>query len=308
MQGVLGLDPKNYIPHALHRTDRAWSETNCYADLWIEILHAQGLDPHAMLAFTLGIDCEGDQWTFFKPAHHTLRTLYGLVVEELNVWRDLRTNTCEQLARGRLVLAEADAFFLPDTAATDYQRQHTKTTIGISLLDEAHCHYFHNAGFFAVSGADLAGLLAPRELPLFAELVKFDHRIARPPAELRALSRQTLRETLAFRPAANPFVACAAQLREVTTQGLAHWHRFAFANLRQCGAAFELARDYLRWLDPALAPAALACDEISLTSKSLILKGARAANAKRSLDANEALTILARRWDEVMRALAAFFA
>lgn len=299
------LDPHHYTPHALHRTDRAWTETNCYADLWIEVLHAQGLDPHAMLAVTLGIDFEGDQWTFFKPSLHTLRALYGVEVEELNLWLDLRTNTREQLARGRIVLAEADAFFLPDTAATDYQHHHTKTTIGITHLSADACHYFHNAGFFAVSGANLEGLLQPREMPFFAEFAKFDHRVVRPSAELRELSRATLRETLAFGPRHNPFIPFTAQLREVTTLGLEHWHKHAFANLRQCGAAFELARDYLRWLDPALESVALACDDISQTTKSLILKGARAANGKRAFEIGEAAATLTNRWDRVMQALGA---
>lgn len=297
------LTPDGYTPHLMHRTDRAWIETNCYADLWIEILHAHRLDPIAMLGFTLAIDFEGDQWTFFKPSHHTLRRLYGVEVEELNLWIDLRANTHVQLARGRIVLAEADAFFLPDTAATDYKQQHTKTTIGITHLSDERCHYFHNAGFYTVSGADLEGLLQPREMPFFAEIAKFDHRIVRAPDELRALSRETLHETLAFRPRDNPFVPFAAQLREVTTLGLAHWHKHAFANLRQCGAAFELARDYLRWLDPSFEPAAAACDEISLTTKSLILKGARAANGKRVFEVGEAMTALTRSWDQVMHAL-----
>ena len=299
------LDPRHYTAHVMHRTDRAWTETNCYADLWIEILHAHGLDPHAMLAFTLGIDFEGDQWTFFKPSQLTLRALYGVEVEELNVWLDLRSNTHVQLQRGRIVLAEADAFFLPDTAATDYRQQHTKTTIGIIRLDDQRCDYFHNAGFFTLGGADLACLFAPREMPFYAEIAKFDHRVVRTESELRALSRETLRETLAFRPHENPFVPFAAQLREVTTLGLAHWHKHAFANLRQCGAAFELARDYLVWLDTSHHAAAAACEEISQTAKSLILKGARAANGKRVFDAGEAMSALAKSWDRVMQALVA---
>ena len=45
---------------------RIWPETNCYVDLWIEVLAAAGFTPEAMLGFTLTQDFEGDQFTFFK--------------------------------------------------------------------------------------------------------------------------------------------------------------------------------------------------------------------------------------------------
>ena len=48
-----GLDPDSHIPHALHAQERMWPETNCYTDLWIEVLNAMGLPPEAMLGFTL---------------------------------------------------------------------------------------------------------------------------------------------------------------------------------------------------------------------------------------------------------------
>ena len=60
------LDPKTYVPHALHQGERSWAETNCYVDLWIEVLHANGMEPLACMPFTVEIDFEGDQWTFFK--------------------------------------------------------------------------------------------------------------------------------------------------------------------------------------------------------------------------------------------------
>ena len=43
----------------------------------------------AVMPFTLAVDWEGDQWTFFKPPHSDLRTLYGFDTQELNVWRPL---------------------------------------------------------------------------------------------------------------------------------------------------------------------------------------------------------------------------
>ena len=67
MQVIAGLDPAAYQRHSLHGEQRIWVEKNCYVDLWIELLHALRLEPLAMLPFTLAIDFEGDQWTFFKP-------------------------------------------------------------------------------------------------------------------------------------------------------------------------------------------------------------------------------------------------
>jgi hypothetical protein len=91
-----------------------------------------------MLPFVAAIDFEGDQWTFFKPPHGELRDLYGIDVQELNVWRPLLEHALEHLAAGKLISTEADAFWLPDTSGTDYRRQHTKSTIVLNDLDLAN--------------------------------------------------------------------------------------------------------------------------------------------------------------------------
>src|SRR5215203_3100505 len=83
------LDPTSYVPSALHREERGWNESNCYVDLWIELLHAQGFEPLACMPFTLSADFEGDQWLFFKPPLGDLDRLYGIDVQELNIWRSL---------------------------------------------------------------------------------------------------------------------------------------------------------------------------------------------------------------------------
>ena len=76
----------------------------------------------AIMPFTLAIDFEGDQWTFFKPPHDELRDLYGIDVQELNCWRPLIDHAEEHLAAGKLISTEADAWWLPDIAGTDYRR------------------------------------------------------------------------------------------------------------------------------------------------------------------------------------------
>jgi len=160
MRPATPLNPVSYARHPLHVVDRGWPESNCYVDLWIELLHAYGHEPLAALPFTLTADFEGDQWTFFKFPFADLRKLFGVEVIELNLWQPLVTHLEEQLARQRASIVEVDAFFLPDTAATSYHTDHVKTTIAIHALDRAagSLGYFHNAGYYELAGSDFAGL------------------------------------------------------------------------------------------------------------------------------------------------------
>src|SRR5205807_7970722 len=132
---VLHLEPANYQRHLLHNENRVWPETNCYVDIWVELLHAWGLDPVAGLAFTIAADFEGDQWTFFKFPLGDLYHLYGLDVQELAIWRPLVDHVGEQIARGRPVLVELDSYYLPDTAGTAYRREHVKSTVAAVAID-----------------------------------------------------------------------------------------------------------------------------------------------------------------------------
>jgi hypothetical protein len=317
IQAVPGLDARAYRRHPLHGEDSAWPEKNCYADLWIELLHSLGLEPRAILGFTLAVDFEGDQWTFFKPPLSDLRELYGVDVQELTVWRPLLDHAVEHLAAGKLISAEADAFWLPDTAGTDYRSKHTKTTILMAVLDiEARrLGYFHNAGYFELSGEDFAQVFRldaaadPAFMPLFAELVRVDRKVVRPPAELARMALASLQRHVQWRPASNPFERFAArfevQLGELQAGGLAHYHAWAFASIRQAGAAFELAAAHLRWLDACghhgLAAAAEAFDTISQANKALILKGARAVHTGKRLDANALIGSMAQAWHQGMQ-------
>jgi hypothetical protein len=312
------LDATAYRRHALHADGRVWLEKNCYIDICIEVVHALGLEPLAMLPFVVAIDFEGDQWTFFKPPHDELRELYGLDIQELNVWRPLSAHVLEHLAGGKLVSTEADAFYLPDTTGTDYQRQHTKTTIVIQDFDleERRLGYFHNAGYYVVGGDDFAHLFRvgappdPTFMPLFAELLRVDRLVHRPTDELRARSRALLRKHLGRRPAADPVARFgkrfAADLPWLTQEGLPFYHAWAFATVRQLGAAAELAQLHVEWLgDAALAPAAASFATVSQTAKAFILKAARAVNAKRALDAAPMFDEMAAAWQTALDTLAA---
>ena len=306
------IDARSYAPHDLHTTPRAWGESNCYIDVWIELLSALGCDPVACLPFVVRLDWEADQFTFFKPPLEDLHDLYGVEVQELTPYRGILKNAEEQLRAGRVVLTESDAFYLPDTAGTDYRTQHTKTTIGIQELDVEgrRLGYFHNAGYHELRDADFVGLFRldappdPAFMPLFAELVRVD-RVAKLEAPaLEARSIALLRKHLARRPQTNPIVRFEKRfgddLARLRGEGIEAYHQYAFATIRQLGAAFELAAVYLRWLagrgERELEPSIDAFDAISLTCKSLILKAARAVTSTKPVDLAPMLHELESQW------------
>ncbi|WP_152047368.1 DUF1839 family protein [Aureimonas psammosilenae] len=243
-----------FQPHSLHAADRVWPETNCYVDLWIELLNHHGFLPEAMLGFTLRQDFEGDQFTFFKPGMADIERLYGLRLEELAIHESLERHAEIQTRAGRVVLVEVDAIHLPDTAGTTYGREHSKTTIGIFAIDPVarSLDYLHNAGRFRLDGADYEGVFAASLLPPYAEFVK---RTGEPMASdaLPATALGLLSHHLAAAPRANPVHGFRAALREeaptLVRQPLSVFHRYAFHTTRQLGANFELLGSHLAWLD-----------------------------------------------------------
>lgn len=307
-----GPDAATYGAHRLHAPDCIWPEKNCYADLWIELLHAQGMDPHAMLPFVFALDFEGDQWTFFKPPLSDLRKLYGVDVQELTVWRPLLDHALEHVGAGKLLSVEVDSWWLPDTAGTDYRESHSKTTIVINDVDTeaGRLGYFHNAGYFSLEGEDFVKTFwldgETPALPPYAELIRVDRAIVQNSETLRALSRQLLAEQLGWRPADNPVerfrARFATDLPALQHAGLPLYHKWAFAGLRQLGAASELAADYLRWqwADAAPANAIEAFDRVASLAKALTLKSARAVNSGRSLDPSDNFDEMATAWQIAM--------
>jgi Domain of unknown function (DUF1839) len=296
---LLSLDAASYQSHALHRGERAWLETNCYVDLWIEVLHAHGLDPHAGLGFTVAADFEGDQWLFFKQPTHDLALLYGVDVQELNIWRSLAEHVTMQLSRGRLVLVEVDAFHLPDTAGVSYRSVHTKTTIGIESFDaqQRTLCYFHNAGYFALAGEDFDALFGPPSradaLVPYTEFARIERERALSGEALVEAARSLLRKHIARMPAHDPIAAFRERfevdLAWLSEQPQATFHVYAFSTLRQLGACYELAGSHLRWLGerghgsdtPALTAAADAFDALGSEAKTLQFKAARAVVLKK---------------------------
>lgn len=252
---------REHEPHALHQGERVWQETNCYVDLWIELLHGFGFDPRAALAFTVTQDFEGDQFTFFKFPLDDLERLYGTQVQELAIYDSFEARVAAQTSRGHTVLAEVDGFYLPNTRATSYRRQHPKTTIGIDFIDPdaRRLGYFHNTGYHLLDGEDYDGVF--RKLPQLAgqadllfPYVEFAKQ-ARPALSGTALaeaSAELLCAHLLRRPLANPVsqwrAAFPAHLDMLLERGEAFFHPYSFNLMRQLGANFELLSKYLLWL------------------------------------------------------------
>ncbi len=308
MTRLAALDPAHYVPHRLHGTDQPFPETNCYVDVWIELLHAYGLEPTAMLAFCAAVDWEGDQWTFFKPPHADLEALYGVEIEELSVYRPLADHIATLLRLGRTTIVEVDAYSLPDVAGRAYGIVHEKTSIAPSWIDVEgrRLRYFHNGGLFELGGDDFDAVLrtasaapAPDVLPGYAELVKLDRLEHRADHDLRRTAVGLLVRHVARLPERNPVGAFGEQLVEdldaLYGDGDAY-HAYAFATLRQCGAAWSLLAEFLGWLD---APAAATAPATALVdgSRVLLLKLARAARSGRPLDPAGNLAEMADAWD-----------
>jgi hypothetical protein len=319
MKSLLDIDPARYQRHALHRGERIWAETNCYTDVVIELLHALGHEPRAALAFTLGVDFEGDQWTFFKFRDADLVLLYALEVEELTPWRGLVGHIEEQIARGCPVLVELDAYFLPDTQGTAYGLAHVKSTVAVNAIDGAarRLGYFHNQGYHELAGDDFdalfqtAGLVHPRMLPPYVEFLKPQRR--RAPlrgAALRDASLALLRAEIERLPLRNPFEAFGARFAQdlewLVTQDIDVFHAYSFVTFRQFGACFELGADYLDWLGAqgvaALAPAAAELRALAAESKICQFQLARSVARRRGLDLAP-VAALGLRWERAGAAL-----
>ena len=248
-----------YVPHWLHSPDRVYRETNCYTDVLIELLHSRGYDPVTGLGHLVRTDFEGDQFTFFKMPQGDIEALYGVDIHEMQPVGALPDQIERQLKQGRTMLVELDSFFLPDTAATDYRRNHVKSTVAAESIDQGaeRFHYFHNTGLHELSGEDYRGVFglhgrAADMLPPYLEVARFDAGEPLRGAALRSAARDLLQFHLARRPGRNPFDCFGEQLAADLPALLAGngeaFHAYAFATVRMAGAAFDLLRAHVSWL------------------------------------------------------------
>jgi hypothetical protein len=310
------IDPASYQPHVLHRGDGVWNETNCYADFWLEVLHTFGCDAVAGLAFTLSSDFDGDQWTMFKFPAEDVRELYGLVTNELNVWRPLAQHVAEQIALGRLLTIDVDAWFLPDTRNITYRAEHQKTTLAAQMVDieERRLGYFHNAGYYELEGDDFDGILGRHEyeradvLPPYVETIRFDHD----PREIClhdvviALTTKHLQRAPTTNPLARMKKHIESDLEWLASTDLATFHRYAFGCYRQCGANAELAAAFVLWLDEhdggGLANVAEQLNSIATGCKALEFGLARVLRG-RHVDLEGPFAVMEGAWDDAMDVL-----
>jgi hypothetical protein len=308
---LTGHRPEDYVRHALHSATRAYPESNCYADVLIELLHARGLQPLAMFGHLTRMDFEGDQWTFFKPGADELELLYGVDVHEMQPYRPLPSQIAEQLAAGRTIIVELDSWFLPDTAGRAYRAEHVKTSVAAESIDPAAetLRYFHGPGLWELSGEDFRGVFWIDEqhrplLPPYTELVRFDAGSALAEAELRRAAHELLARHLTRRPAHNPFVAFGAhlegQLSGLLAGDLDDYHAYAFATVRMAGAAFEILGDHAAWLLGEDAdPVREATNAIVEGCKALSFRMAR----RRPFDPAERIDALATAWERTLDGL-----
>jgi hypothetical protein len=303
---LLGLDPATYRTHALHDGERTYQETNCFADAVIELVAAAGHEPEAMLAGCAAVDFEVDQWTFFKPAPEDLVTLYGLDLHEMQPYRSIPEQTAARLEIGQTTMPEVDSFWLPDVVATDYRTNHVKSSIVIEAIDlEAKVlRYFHNAGYFELSGEDYDGLFGPQALPPYVELVRFGVGEPLTGDALRGAARDLLAAYLARRPEGNPFdrflAALEADLPRLLEGDEADYHAYAFHNPRMAGASFELLASHVRWLlGEEGEKAAAALDEVVGGTKMLLFRLAR----RRAFDVAGVVGPMAEGWQSAMSEL-----
>jgi hypothetical protein len=311
------IRPDTYVQHPLHTSERMWPETNCYIDLWIEVLASMGLPPEAMLSFTLTQDFEGDQFTFFKVPLEDLEDLYGIRVTELAIFDQVENHVEIQLQRGRLCLLEMDSFYMPDTQGVGYRKEHGKTTVAINRIDQQNrsLDYFHNTGFFRLEGEDFDGLfqrhLSPENPPFlpYTEFAKFPERPVSP-QHIRTVAERLLALHFARRPSENPIAAFArvfpAQVEAVADRPFGFFHKYAFNTLRQFGANFELAASHLQWLggEQRFGDAQHHALRISEVAKSVQFQLARAVTRRKFDALAHVLDPATDAWDAMMETLA----
>lgn len=300
---------------------RHWPETNCSVDLWLSVLQAWGEQPLALPGFAVALDYEGDQFTFLKPPLGDLRALYGITVEELQIFRDVEAHLLAQQRRGALAMIEVDGYWLPDTRGTGYRSDHAKTTIGVLSIEPAarRLRYLHNRAQAGLEGEDYDGVLwrhpapPPGWLPPYAEIARRDpRRVGQDETALAATATGLLRMHLERVPGSDPILAFAealqAELGALRGRDPAAFHRWAFATLRQLGAGFELLGLHAAWLGAitgrGAGPAPELCGGIAEGAKVLQFRLARSAAGRG--DGADCLALaesLARSRDRVIGAL-----
>ncbi|MEO6572029.1 MAG: DUF1839 family protein, partial [Ilumatobacteraceae bacterium] len=254
------FDAASHVSHPMHADDADWPETNCYVDLFVELLHGMGLDPVAGMSFVFSAGFDGEQWEFFKYPQEDLRVLYGIEVHEINAWRSLVDHIQEHFELGHFLTLEADSWFLPDTAGVSYRLGHQKSSITPVAIDpeSERLTYVHNRGCYDLHGEDYRGVLqldkTANMLPPYVEVVDVSTMELVSSAELRSRAQLLMRGHLERRPGTNPIGRLGDRVREdlpwlQSAQDPEFFHQYAFGTLRQLGAWASCAARITSWID-----------------------------------------------------------
>ena len=204
-------------------------------------------------------------------------------------------------------MPEVDSFWLPDVAATDYRTNHVKSSIVVEAidLDARVLRYFHNAGYFELSGEDYDGLFGPgrrcRRTSSWSGSTRGrrcpGRRCAAPPASCSAATwrggPRTTRSSGSWR-------ALEADLPRLLEGDEADYHAYAFHNPRMAGASFELLASHVRWLlGEEGEKAAAALDDVVGGTKMLLFRLAR----RRAFDVAGVVGPMAEGWETAMAEL-----
>jgi hypothetical protein len=205
-----------------------------------------------------------------------------------------------------------DSFYMPDTQGVAYRTEHGKTTVAINRLSakDRELDYFHNGGFFRLSGDDFDGLFGHHYpegsqpfLP-YTEFAKFPDRLPGR-GHMQAQARALLRRHLGRMPAANPVASFARefpmQVSAIADRPFGFFHKYAFNTLRQLGANFELAASHFRWLseDDEFEEAAKRALAIATTAKTAQFQLARALTRKKFDTLGSVLDPAVEGWDQM---------
>jgi hypothetical protein len=318
---INGLEHGITVP--LDTRQRLWPQGAGALDPWLSLLAALRLDVHAVLGHVLAIDWLDDQWSEPRPPAEDLRRLHGLEPHALTLWRPLADHLHEQLGAGRLVMLEADAWWLPDTDGQDYRRQHRRSPLIVNDFDatQRRLGYFHHDGYFHLQDEDFdglmqAGLQGDGSLAPSATVIELRGLVRRPPETLRHLARQLLERHLERIPTRHPLrrwqrrsqAELDALVRQRDVEGCRRWLDCGIARL---GASAELAAIHLRWLSGEdsgsahLLQAADALRQLAVLARAAQLKAQRAVQQGQPVDLTALSERMARHWSRAMALLGA---
>lgn len=303
-----GLSMEGFVQHPLHRQDSLWSNTNCYMDVWIELLHGMGRRPEPLFAAAVAAETQVEQFEFLKVDHRDLEQVHGIRVGEYDVWTTLLEHVTTHMQAGNVIIVEADAHWLPDTRGISYGIEHTKTSIVPVHVDARNKHlvYLHNEGLHELRGDDFDYVLGEQRsqgiVPApYMELVRLD-RLNAPDDDLaREHTIRLLKYHAGRSPVTNPVADLMDVLRSryqwLATAGMDGYHALCFETTRQLGVVALLAAEAVRFSQvDHLQPAAEAYLDVSKEAKALQFQLARVARGRQPAAVESTMQTIVSQW------------